>query len=165
MNERARLTRYSIKTSRSANVTASGAESLAERAHLNLDSIGHVAFLSEPATAWPEDAGGVGFVHHEPRAVFFLERHDFAERGNVAIHGEHAFGDDERATAGFVGRAGLLGGPARMSSRSLRSLWAKTRSLAPGKPGGVNDAGVDELVEDEDVVLADRAQMVPTAAA
>ena len=43
-----------------------------------------------------------------------------------------------------------------LSSRSFRSLWAKTRSFAPHKPRGVHDAGVNQFVNDDDVVLADQ---------
>ena len=30
--------------------------------------------------------GGVRFVHHQPRAVFFLERDNFAQRRGIAVH-------------------------------------------------------------------------------
>ena len=44
-----------------------------------------------------EEAGGVGFVEHEPGAVFVLQLDDFTERREVAVHAEDAFGDDQNA--------------------------------------------------------------------
>jgi len=43
-----------------------------------------------------------------------------------------------------------------LSSRSARSLWAKTRSLRAGQLRGVHNAGVNQLINDDDVILAEQ---------
>ena len=42
-----------------------------------------------------EDADGVGFVEEKEGLVFGFEGNDFRESGEVTIHGEDGFGDDE----------------------------------------------------------------------
>ena len=42
-------------------------------------------------------SGGVGLVHHQPGAVFFLERDNFPQRRGITVHAENTFGDDEDA--------------------------------------------------------------------
>ena len=71
---------------RAANVAAARAERLAERAHLDFDLAADAEFVRQAAAVFADKAGRVRLVHHQPRAVFFLERDDFAQRRGVAVH-------------------------------------------------------------------------------
>ena len=91
MKLRARLTRKSINARRAADVTAARAQRLAERAHLDFDAVAHAECLGQAAPVRAVKPGGVGFVHHQPGAVFLLERDDFAQRRLVAVHARKRF--------------------------------------------------------------------------
>ena len=117
----------------------------------------------------------VRFVDHQPCAVLLFERDDLCKRGEIAVHREHRLGDDEdtreRAgrgedaapTDGFespgfsVGAAFLSRFPAHCNSIFQLPhvfMWIHTdRSAALAC--AVNDAGVVELVENDDVAFAD----------
>ena len=82
---------------RAGDESARGAQGLAQSAHLNLDVAGQPLRLGESAAVLSEKAGGVRFIEQKPGAVLLLELDDFAQRGEIAVHAEHAFGDDEKA--------------------------------------------------------------------
>ena len=71
---------------RSANESAACTQRLAERAHLDFNPVADAKLFRKSAAVFPVKPGGVRFIHHEPRAVFFLERGDFAQRRGVAVH-------------------------------------------------------------------------------
>ena len=49
------------------------------------------------AAALAQHTQTVGVVHHDPGAVLLRQSADLRQLGNIAAHGEHAVGDDQRA--------------------------------------------------------------------
>src|SRR5581483_9566784 len=97
-NERTRAIDEIISQhARPADVTARSAERLAQRPHLDFDAVRNTTFLSETAAVGTEQTRGMGLIHHQPCAVAVLEFNQFTQRGNIAIHGENALRDDQRA--------------------------------------------------------------------
>jgi hypothetical protein len=64
--------------------------------------------LGRPGAARAEDAGAVGLVDHQPRAVGAAELGDARQRRDVALHGEDAVDDDEDAAARRAARSSAL---------------------------------------------------------
>ena len=71
------------------------AERLAERAGDDVDLAQHAAVLDRAAAGGADEAGGVRVVHHHQRVVRARQLDDAVQRGDVAVHGEHAVGGDQ----------------------------------------------------------------------
>ena len=117
---------------------------------------------ASPRRFSPIDSGGVRLVHHEPRAVFFLERDDFAQRRGVAIHRKNGFGDDQNLDSGFWMRTSDSA-HFNLSSKSFKSLWAKTRSFAPDNFAASTMQAWTSLSKMITSSLPSSAQIVPMA--
>ena len=109
-----------------------------------------VKFVRKTATVFANDAGGVRFIHHQPRAVFFFQRDDFAQRRDVAIHRENAFGNYEDLALRICSR------PTQFIFEVVQVIVIKDTKFRAGKFGGVHNASVNQLVENDDVTLADQ---------
>ena len=136
---------------RPADVAAQRADGLRQRAHLHVDAAVHVEVVDRPAAVAAQHARGVGVVDHHDGAVLLGQGGELVHRADVAVHREHAVGDDQ-LVAGLVLRS-----PAAVP-RSGDVLVAKDLDLGAREPRAVDDAGVVQLVGEDEVVLAqDRA--------
>ena len=130
-------------------VSAGGAEGFAESAHLEVDVGLEVEFFGEAEAVGAEDAEGVGFIDHEEGVVLVFEGDDFLERGEVAVHGEDGFGDDDDAGTG--GR--FFAGGAEDFFEFVEVVVGEDTEGGAAEACGVDEGGVAEFVEDEGVVF------------
>ena len=108
------------------------------------------------APARAERAGGVRLVDHQPAAVVAGQPHQVLQRGDVAVHREDAVGDDQRAAAPRL---------AQPPGQVLDVAVAVDEGLGPRQPAAVDDAGVVELVGEDDACRAGAsAAIVPVLA-
>ena len=137
---------------RAADVAARRAQRLAQRAHLDLDAVAHAQFLGQAATVCAVKPGRVGLVHHQPGAVFLLQRHDLAQRRVIAVHRKHALRHHQHApisTSAF-GPSDFGLSPPPTSELLLQIAKVIVGEHAQGRAaqaGRIHDAGVDELVQ------------------
>ena len=116
--------------------------------------------MRETAPVRAEDASGVGLVHQEHRAVAVLEFDDLGEGGTVAVHAEDGLGQDEHAGVGmFAAR------PLEMVFEAGEGVVRVDAQDRAARPGGVDEAGVAEFIQDEDIVPVGERPMTPEAAA
>ena len=92
---------------RSANISAERANGLRQSSHLNIHAPVHFEMIDRAAAVAAEHAGGVGVVDHHDGAVFFRNIAQAGQRADVAIHREHAVGD-QQLLAGLIFHAGQL---------------------------------------------------------
>ena len=123
---------------------------------MDFNAPGQFAGFGEAATLLTEECGGVGFVEHEPRAVCVLQLDDFAERGEIAVHAEDTFCDDENARKTRGSGGGARGGPLQFPFEVAWIVVGEDTELRAAEMGGIDDTGVDELVHDNDVVLVEQ---------
>ena len=81
------------------HVPAHDAEGLGQRAHLDVDPAVQPEVVDDAPPAPAEHSLAVGVVHHDQGLVGLGDGDDGVERGDVAVHGEDAVGDDQDATA------------------------------------------------------------------
>ena len=75
---------------------ASGcAESFAKSSHLDFHVGIQAELVDETASELAIEAGGMGFIDHEPGAITFFEFDQFAERCDITVHGKDRLSDDE----------------------------------------------------------------------
>ena len=128
-----------------ADVGAVGAERLAERADDDVDLAAEAGGGDRAAPAGAERPGRVRLVDHQPAAVAAGQLEQLRQRRDVAVHREDAVGDDQRAAP-----AGLAQPPGEV----LEVAVAVDEGLGAGEPAAVDDAGVVELVGEDDLALA-----------
>ena len=92
----------------------------------------------------------VRVVDHHDRAIFFGKRGKFVDWPDVAIHGEDAVGDDELA-------AGLVLDLLQEFFAVSDVFVAEYLDFGAGETGSVDDAGVIELVGEDEVFFAEDA--------
>ena len=85
------------------DVAAGGAaEGLAEGAGVDVHAVRDAGMFRRAAAAGAHEADGVGIVHHDQGVVLVGQVADRFERGQVAVHGEDAVGDDDLAAGGVL---------------------------------------------------------------
>ena len=100
------------------------------------------------AAVAPENAGSMRIVNHEDGAEFFREVAQRRQRTNVAIHAEDAVGDQQLAAGLVFHRSKLLFG--------VRNIFmAEHQYLGARQPGAINDAGMVQLVRDDEILFAE----------
>src|SRR5712692_8446390 len=127
-----------------ADVSAQRADGLGERAYLNINPAMHVEVINGAASVASQDAGGVGVIHHHDGAILFRQVAERGQRTDVAIHGKNAVGDEQLASGLVFDRSQLLFGVGRV-------FVAEDKDLGAREPRPINDAGVVELVRDDEV--------------
>ena len=136
----------------SGNESAAGADRFAKRAHLNFHLLLE-AFLFQAAFAsGAEQAGGMRFIHHKPGTEPVLQGDDFPKRGEIAVHGENAFGDNQDAA---LGGFRLSPAPGENGGEVIQVVVAEDTKRGTAQPGTIDDAGVDQLVEHNVIALAE----------
>ena len=106
------------------------------------------AVLGRAAAGLPHEAGGVGVVDQDERAVPLGQRHDLAQRRHVTVHGEDPVGHDH-PEAGPGGVDEL-----RLQVAHVRVLVDQPLRLA--QPDAVDDGGVVQPVGEDRVVGAEQ---------
>ena len=131
---------------RACDVTADAAEGFAEGAQDDFDAVAEASFGDEARAGGAVEGGGVGFIDEEPGAVAVFKLDEFAEGGEVAIHGEEGFGNNECLAGAFLGEDGFEAGEV---------VVGKDTEGGAAEAGGVDEAGVGEFVEDDGVAATD----------
>jgi hypothetical protein len=125
------------------------AERLAERARHQVDTIADSEELGRARSGRAQDAGGMGVVHHHQCVVLLGHRAQVTEGRDVAVHREHAVGDDEDAAR--------TGGP-RGRQLSVEVPQVAVRVAEPlrlRQPDAVDDRRVVQLVRDHGILVAE----------
>src|SRR5688572_5162164 len=80
-----------------ADVAAERADGLRQRAHLDVHAAVHVEVIYGAAAVPAERAARMRIVHHHDAAELLGERAQSRQRAEIAVHAEHAIGDEELA--------------------------------------------------------------------
>src|SRR2546426_10238351 len=133
---------------RAADVSSHGADGLAERADLNVYAAVAAGMVHRAAPTAPENAGGMGVVHHHDAIVFFRQVAELRQRRDVAVHGEDAIGD-QQLVAGEIFRLFA-------SALAIGDVFVlENLDGGLGQAAAVNDGGVIQLVGNNQVLFAE----------
>ena len=127
------------------DVAAERADRLRQRADLDVHAAVHAEVIDGAAAVPPEHAAGVRIVHHHDAAEFLGEVAQRRQRAEVAVHAEHAVGDEQLALRRRQLRDDAPRGGDVLVRKHLDRRAAQTAA--------VDDAGVIQLVGDDDVVF------------
>ena len=133
---------------RGGDVATGEAGGLAEGAHLEGDAVLETEGFGESHALGAEDAKGMGFVDPD-EGVVGMARSRISRSGQVTVHAEDRFGDDEDAALGRL-RAGGCEEFAELGEVVVR----KDPQDRSGETSGVDEGRVAELVEDQGVAGA-----------
>ena len=133
---------------RSGDVSAQRAEGLRERADLYVHAAMHAEVIDRAASVAAEHAARVRVVHHHDAAELVGQIAELRKRAEIAIHAEHAIGDEQRALIARERRHDLSGGRDVAVREDFDGGAAQART--------VDDAGVIQLVGDDHVVTAEQ---------
>ena len=89
-------------------------------------------------------------VDHHNGVVFFGERGEFVDGADISVHGEDSVGDDEFAAGFVLDFAEKLFGVGDV-------FVAEDFDFGAGEARAVDDAGVVELVGDDEILFAEDA--------
>ena len=105
-----------------------------------------------PRPVLPQHSRGVRVVHHQHRIVAAAELEQIRQRGDRALHREHAVRDHQ------PGAAVLRRGELRVEIGEVRVLVHGRLALGDrlGEPRRIDDRRVIELIADHDVLLAEQ---------
>ena len=114
---------------------------------MNVDRVGQSQLGRDASPARAEHTGPVRLVDHQPGTVLSCGRADVRERRDVAVHRKHRLGHDE------------LSARAAMSVEHAAQVFDVVvpvdGDLSPRQPAAVDQAGVVELVADDDIAAAE----------
>ena len=127
------------------DVAAKRADRLRQRADLDIHPPVHAEVIDGAAAVPAEHAAGVRVVHHHDAAEFLGDVAQRRQRAEVAVHAEHAVGDEQLALRRRQLRDDAPGGGG--------ILVGKDFDGGPAEAAAVDDARVIELVGDDDIVL------------
>lgn len=94
------------------------------------------------------DAEPVRVIHEQARAVTFLQLADLGQPCQVALHSEHALGDDEDAALSVL----LRGLQVRFQVPHVVVLERPEAPPGRGQDGGVDHRGMGKGVDDHHVI-------------
>jgi hypothetical protein len=126
-----------------AGVGAVGAERLAEGADDDVDLAAEAGRRDRSAPAGSDGARRVGLVDHQPAAVAPGQLLQAGDGGEVAVHREDAVADDQRPAPSR---------PLQAPGEVLEVTMAIDEGLGPCQAASVDDAGVVELVREDDLL-------------
>ena len=132
---------------RAANIAAQRADGFRECADLHVHAAVKTEVIDGAAPVAAQHAGSMGVVHHHDSAVFFCQLSQLRQRANVAVHGEDAVGDDQLAAGLVLDLVQQLFGVGGV-------LVAEDLDFGAGEPRAVDDAGVVQLVGDDEIFFA-----------
>ena len=137
-----------MSAARAGDVAAEHADGLRQRADLNVDAAVQTEVIDRAAARRPEHAAGMGVVDHHDAAEFVGDVAESGQRAEVAVHAEHAVGDEQRAPM----RAAAA---RRISSRGVDVAVRKHLDRRATETRAVDDAGVIQFVGDDRVLAAE----------
>jgi len=156
-NEAARAVHEEVDERRApADRAARRAERLAKRPHLNVDALPHAQLRGEAAAARTEHAHTMRLINHEPCAEPLLELHDLAQRREVAVHAENTLGNDEHIRLRVI-----FARPGEEPLELPEVVVRKDTDRRTAQPRAIHEAGVAELIEDDDVLRSDERGNCP----
>ena len=129
------------------DVAPEDADGFRQRADLNIHAAVHAEVIDGAASVCAEHAARMRVVHHHDASELFGERAQCGQRTEVAVHAEHAVGDEQRPLAGRQRLQDLARGVDVLVREHLDRRAAQART--------VDDARVVQLVRDNEVVLAE----------
>ncbi len=125
---------------------AHSAESFAQGSHDVVHVWGEI-WAEAPFAILAEDAEGMGFIDDEVGVELVLERDECGKIGEVAVHAEDRFGEDD----GFlVGVAVFV----EEGAEVVEVLVGKAKELGPGELGPVDHTGVAVAIGKDGIVWA-----------
>ncbi len=124
------------------------AEALAQRAGEDLDLAAQVELLGGAAARLADHAGRVRLVDHHHGIVLRSEGVDLIERSDVAVHREHAVGDDQAVTLCLCGLQAVL--------QLFHVGIGVAVALCLAEAHAVDDRSVVQRVGDDGVVLVEQ---------
>ena len=124
------------------------AERLAERARQDVDPVGDAEQFRRPRSGGAHEADSMRVVDHHERVVLVGDCADLVERGDVAVHREHAVGGDQ-----LVPRAR---GRLKLAAQVVEVAVVVAVALRLRQAHSVDDGGVVQLVGDDRVLCAEQ---------
>ena len=134
-----------------AHITAQNAHRLGQGSHLNVHAPMQAKMIHRPAAVAAKDAGRVGVVDHHDRAVPFGNFHQSGQRSDIAVHGEHAVGDQQLAPR-------LVREIAEQTIGRGHIAMRKNVDLRPREPAAIDDAGVIQRVGDDMILRSENGR-------
>ena len=107
--------------------------------------------IDRAAAIAAQNAGGVRVIDHHDGAVFVGNIAELVDGADIAVHGKDAVGDDELA-------AGLVLDLLQQLFAVGDIFVAEDLDLRAGEAGAIDDAGVIELVGEDEVFFAENAR-------
>ena len=124
------------------------AQRLAQRAG---EDIGlHARPVRRAAALRADEAGGVAIIDHHQRIMGIGELADIRQLGEIAIHGEHAIGDDDDAAG--AGTARLL----QLLFEIVHVAIGEAVALGLGQADAVDDRGMVQGIGNDGILLAEQ---------
>ena len=123
-------------------------ERLGEGARDDVDVVGHAEVGRGTVAVGAEDAEGMRVVERQRRAVLPRDPDEAGHVGDVAFHRVHAVHHDHGAASGAV--------PLQPALEVGQVAVVEALGLAVGELGAVDDRGVVQLVEVDDLAPADQ---------
>ena len=96
-NGRAAMMQEVDQVAAAGDVAAERADGLRQRADLHVDAAVQAEVIDGAASVRAEHAARVRIVHHHDAAVLLGEVAELRQRAEVAVHAEHAVGDEQLA--------------------------------------------------------------------
>ena len=127
------------------HVAAKDADRFRQRADLNIDAPVHAEVIDRPAAVLSEHAARVRIVNHHDAAEFFGQLAEGGQRAQIAVHAEDAVGDEQLTLRGRQ--------PFEDLARGVYVLVREDLDRRPAQSATVDDAGVIQLVGNDDVVF------------
>ena len=129
------------------DIPANRTDRLRERTHLHVHAPVHAEVVHRAAPAFAQHAGGVGVVHHHDAAVLVGQVAEGGEVADVAVHRKHAVGYQQLPP-------GMIRNLFQDFFGVVHVAVAEDLPLCFREPPAVNDAGMVQLVGDDDVLRA-----------
>ena len=107
-----------------ANITAEHADGFRKRSHLDVHAAMQTEVVDGAAAVSSQHAGSMRIVDHHDGAMPFGGFHQPGQRADIAVHREHAVGDEQLAARESPARS------ARIFSAAATSLCGNTWILA-----------------------------------
>ena len=114
---------------------------------MDFDTVRQFERLRHAAPIRAEQSCRVCLVEHQPCAITLLQFHNLPQRREVAVHREHAFGDDKNAARIFSTA------PFEDVLQFACVIVREHSQRRARQPGTIDDARVHELIDDDDVVF------------
>ena len=114
-------------------------------------TLAEAELIDESAAGRAKTAGGVRFIDDHVGAIPFAQFGDLAQRGDIAVHAEERFGDDEQLTTG----GGLASRRPQTVFEIAEVIVAVNEAFRFREPQAVDDRGMVGLVGDGVIIRAD----------